>query len=155
MIRRAFLILIGLLGACPVVGADPGGPVHFTARTAKSGLWSAAATWEKQRLPKAGDFVQIRPGHAVTYDVHSDQALRMLHVAGTLTFARDRDTRLDVGLIKVQPGEEATEGAVFCDYCPVDPKMPMPALVIGTLDHPIPANVTATVRLAYFQGTDK
>ena len=46
-------------------------------------------------------------------------------MSGTLTFSRERSTLLVVGLIKVQPGEEATEDGFFCDYCPVDPKMPM------------------------------
>lgn len=155
MKRRALLALIGLLGTCPALSAEPGGAVRFTARTVLSGPWSAAATWERQHIPQAGDFVQIRPGHAVTYDVYSDQALRMLHVAGKLTFSRDHNTRLDIGLIKVQPGEQATEDAFLCDHCPVDPKLPMPALELGTTENPIPANVTATIRLAYFEGTDK
>src|SRR5262245_53673788 len=69
-------------------------------RSAKSGRWSDVATWEGGKVPPAGARVQIRPGHAVTYDLNSDQAIRTIHIAGTLSFARDKTTRLDVGLIK-------------------------------------------------------
>src|SRR5207249_1716448 len=98
-----------------------------------------------------GDRVQIRAGDTVTYDVVSAGPLRMVHVAGTLTFARDRSTRLDVGLLKVQPGEEVTEDGFACDAHPEPassrPLFPTPALEIGTAEKPIPAHVTATVRL--------
>jgi hypothetical protein len=144
----AVLLWTGL--ACAVQGAG----VDFTVRSTRSGNWSDPATWAPRRVPRAGDLVQVRPGHRVSYDVASDQAIRMLHVAGALTFARDRSTRLDVGLIKVQPGEEATEDGFLCDHCPVDPKMSTPALEIGTPHDPIPVGVTATIRLVYFEGTD-
>src|SRR5688572_13547335 len=54
-------------------------------RSAASGLWSAPATWDGGKLPSAGMKVQIREGHTVTYDVQSDQVIRSLHIAGTLT----------------------------------------------------------------------
>ncbi len=56
-------------------------------RSAASGPWSAAATWEGGQAPKAGARVQIRAGHEVVYDVSSDQVIRSIHVAGTLRFA--------------------------------------------------------------------
>jgi hypothetical protein len=40
-------------------------------RTAKSGPWSKAGTWEGGKAPAAGARVQIRTGHAVVYDVSS------------------------------------------------------------------------------------
>ena len=83
--------------------------VTFTTRTAKSGNWSDAATWENGKAPKVGDIVQVRTGHKVIYDVNSDVALRMVHVAGTLSFSREKSTRLDVGLLKVQAGEVCGE----------------------------------------------
>src|SRR5262245_44051150 len=101
----AFLLLMAL--SVPGHSADK--PAAGLSRSARSGLWSAPATWEGGKLPAAGAKVQIRPGHLVVYDVKSDQAIRSVHVAGTLSFARDRDTRLDVGLIKVQPGDDAGE----------------------------------------------
>src|SRR5262245_32115235 len=103
----------GLLGFALVVCGLPlpaqAAGVQFTVRSAQSGKWSDPATWTPKRVPATGDLVQVRPGHRVTYDVASDQAIRMVHVTGTLTFTREHSTRLIVGLIKVQPGEEATE----------------------------------------------
>lgn len=70
------------------VGLCAAEPVVFQARTSQSGKWSDAQTWAGGRQPQAGDFVQVRAGHVVTYDVASPAALRMLHVAGKLTFSR-------------------------------------------------------------------
>src|SRR6202030_1640438 len=83
-------------------------------RSAQSGPWSAPQTWGGG-IPGAGARVQVRTGHTVTYDVSSDQAIRLIHVAGTLRFAPDRDTRLDVGLIKIQAGDDASENGFDCD----------------------------------------
>src|SRR6516225_8053034 len=76
-------------------------PAARLIRSAGSGAWSNATTWEGGQVPSAGARVQIRAGHAITYDVISTEAIRFLHIAGQLTFAHDRDTRLDVGLIKI------------------------------------------------------
>jgi hypothetical protein len=135
--------------------------VRFDVRSARSGTWSDAATWENGRLPGAGDFVQIRPGHAVIYDVNSDKAIRMLHIGGMMTFVRDKDTRLDVGLLKIQPGEMPTDDGADCGApnmvhaTPPQPGALPAALEIGTSDKPIPPGVTATIRLLYFPGTNK
>jgi hypothetical protein len=155
-----FAGLLALLSVLALAAASraqaPG--VTFTVRTVRSGRWSDPSIWAEKRLPGAGDFVQVRAGHTVTYDASSDQPIRMVHVAGTLTFARDRSTRLAVGLLKVQPGDEATEDGFACDAhsAPVaDPHAPRPALEVGTPEAPIPAGVTATIRLAHFPGTDR
>jgi hypothetical protein len=93
----------------------------------------------------------------VLYDVNSDQPIRSIHIAGTLTFARDRDTRLDVGLIKIQTGEDTTEEGFDCDvHAPdLDPGMPKPALEVGKPGQPMDAKHTALIRLVYFSGMDK
>ena len=83
-------------------------------KSAKSGAWSAPATWEGGKVPGAGARVQIAPGHTVVYDVKSEQAIRFIHVGGILRFAYDKDTRLDVGLIKIQPGNDASEHGFDC-----------------------------------------
>ncbi len=125
-------------------------------RSAKSGAWSDGATWEGGKVPGAGSRVQVRAGHAVVYDQVSDQAIRLLHVAGKLSFARDRDTRLDVGLIKVQAGENATEDGFECDARPSEtPQAERPTLEVGLPNDPIPAGKTALIRLVYFEGMDK
>src|SRR5262249_27854303 len=103
-------LTIGLL-AVPLWAAEPPGNEKAPplVRSARSGPWSAPATWEGGKVPAAGSKVQVRAGHTVTYDLKSEQVIRSVHVAGTLTFARDKDTRLDVGLLRIQPGEDATE----------------------------------------------
>src|ERR1051325_3430082 len=161
-----FAIRLTLLLLLAAISARAAAPlVQFDARSARSGKWSDPNTWIGKRAPRAGDNVQVRAGHMVTYDVNSDEAVRVLHVAGTLTFARDKSTRLNVGLLKVQPGEECSEDGFNCHE--VDVATPLDdsrrarsdapyraALEIGTRENPILANVTATIRLTYFDGMD-
>jgi hypothetical protein len=136
--------------------ANPAG-LPALVRSARSGPWSAPSTWEGGHIPAPGARVQIRPGHTVRYDVNADQALRSIHLAGTLTFARDRDTRLDVGLLKIQPGADASENGFDCDaHLPaLAPGQPRPTLEVGTAQQPIDARHTARIRLVYFEGMDK
>jgi hypothetical protein len=131
------------------------GPI--TIRSARSGNWSALSTWEGGSAPQAGARVVVRTGHTVTYDVSSDQAIRFIHVAGTLAFATDRSTRLDVGLIRIQPGEGAGENGFDCDFhrAEIDPSLPGAALRIGTPDQPVNADAVATIRLVAFDGMDR
>src|SRR5262249_4478754 len=77
-------------------------------------------------------------------------------VAGILSFARGKTTRLDVGLIKIQAGEEASEDGFDCDahVGKPDTKAPRPALEVGAPDGPIDAKHTATIRLVYFAAHD-
>jgi hypothetical protein len=148
---KASLALAALL-----VGTNVGNAADLV-RSARGGPWSAAATWEGGKLPGAGARVQVRAGHTVTYDVQSATVIRSIHVAGTLTFARHRDTRLDVGLIKIQPGDDASENGFDCDahLAPVAPGKPRPALEVGTPDRPIPAGRTALIRLVHVEGLDR
>ena len=75
----------------------------------------------------------------------------MVHVLGTLTFSRDRDTRLDVGLLKIG-GDGSEDGAAICPHSQTGSR---PVLEIGTQDKPMPANRKATIRLTPFEGFDK
>jgi hypothetical protein len=142
-----------LLAFTAAASADPPPLI----RSVRSGPWSAADTWEGGQAPAAGARVQIRAGHAVVYDLDSDRVIRSVHVAGTLTFAPDRDTRLDVGLLKIQPGDDASEEGFDCDAHVPDlaPDAPRPALEVGAPGRPIDAQHTATIRLVYFDGMDK
>lgn len=126
-------------------------------RSAKSGPWSEAGTWEGGKVPAEGQKVQVRQGHSVVYDVKSDQVIRSIHVGGTLRFAADKDTRLVTGLIKIQPGDDASENGFDCDAHAVDlePGQLRPALEVGTPEKPIGAAHTALIRLAYVEGMDK
>ena len=133
--------------------------VQFNVTSAQSGKWSDAGTWVNKRVPQSGDNVQIRSGHAVMYDVDSEDAVRVLHVAGTLRFSRDKSARLNVGLLKVSPGAECSEDGFNCHEMgdvalTGDAKTANAALEIGTRDHPIPPGITATIRLVYFDGMD-
>jgi hypothetical protein len=123
-------------------------------RSAKSGLWSDAATWQTGKIPPAGSRVQVRAGHTVTYDLASDRAIRAIHVAGTLRFSCDKTTRLDVGLIKIQAGDKATEDSFDCDAHVMESKGPRPALEVGLPNAPIAAGHRATIRLVHFAGQD-
>jgi hypothetical protein len=153
----AIVVSLAILWLVPETissGQDANGKII---RSARNGNWSAGATWEGGKVPPAGSRVQIRTGHRVVYDVKSDRAIRSLHVAGTLTFAPDRDTRLDVGLIKIQPGDNASEQGFDCDaHVPeLKPGQDRPALLVGTPGRPIEAKHTALIRLVYFQSMDK
>jgi uncharacterized protein (TIGR03067 family) len=156
--KKGVLIALGLVlaGRDAAPGAVPSDPVQGLIRSARSGPWSAPDTWEGGTVPGAGARVQVRAGHTVTYDLSSDRVLRSLHVAGTLTFARDRDTRMDVGLIKIQPGADASEDGFNCDahLGAPDPRTPRPALEVGTAQDPIPPGHTALIRLAAIDGLD-
>lgn len=128
------------------------GAANDLARSAKDGPWSEPATWEGGALPQAGGRVQIRAGHRVVYDIATEAPFRLVHVAGTLSFAKDRDTRLDVGLLKVHGGDHATEDGFECDARPGPAAAgPMPTLEVG----PIPAGRKALIRLHHFEGMDK
>ena len=148
--------LLSILFAAGAHGADA--PLVPTlVRSARNGPWSAQATWEGGKVPGAGARVLIRSGHAVVYDLDSDQAFRVVQIAGSLRFAPDRDTRLEVGLLKIQSGEEVSEDGFDCDaHIPApNVSLPIPTLEIGTPDHPVEANHTALVRLVYFEGMNK
>lgn len=128
-------------------------------RSAKSGAWSAKETWDLGRLPKTGDRVVIRKGHEVRYDVSSEDVIRLVQIAGTLEFARDRSTRLDAGLITMVRSEVPSEDGFDCHapMADMDTKTdsPRPALLVGRPGFPIAPEHTATIRLHYVEGMDK
>jgi G8 domain len=145
--------MFGVFACVGLAAAAP--PTTDWVRTAKSGPWSDAATWEGGAVPGAGARVLIRPGHAVVYDMNSDRPIRSICIGGRLSFAPERDTRLDVGLIKVQPGDMPSEDGFDCDaHLPaIAADVPKPALEVGTPDRPITANVL--IRLVPLEGLDE
>lgn len=130
------------------------GPVIHSAG---NGAWSSPKTWEGGQVPASGSSVQIRPGDHVIYDVNSTEPIRSIHVAGILSFAPDRDTQMDVGMLLVRPGtdEVTSTDAVGLPAHVHDPDVPQPVLEIGTPDHPIDAAHHALIRLTYIEGMDK
>jgi hypothetical protein len=124
-------------------------------RSAKSGPWEAAGTWDGGKVPAAGDVVLIRTGHRVVYGSKEEKPFRSIHVSGTLAFDPDRDTVLPVCLLKVQPGDSTLEEGFDCDAhveMAKDGEV-KPALEVGTQDTPI--RKSAVIRLHFIEGMNK
>jgi len=155
------VILLSWLGSAPAQAADE----PTVIRSARSGPWSAFGTWEGGKVPAAGNKVYIAAGHKVVYDAKSDQVIRSIHIDGTLTFAHDRDTRLDVGLIRIQANNSTDEEGFDCTGHFADPvpgKDPsgrsrdrLATLEVGTPLQSIDAKHTAWIRLVYVAGMNK
>jgi hypothetical protein len=153
----------GFLVAPSLAEHEHGQTVLFSIRSVKDGKWSEAATWQPARVPAAGDRVLVSAGTTIEYDVARQDVMRLIQVVGTLSFARDRDTELNVALLKVQNSETCSESGFACDFAhrakggePTDaPQGGMPALLVGTPDKPIPAGRTARIRLHYLEGMNK
>ncbi len=155
------LLLVGLTLSDIGLRADtskksPADSLPPVIRSAGSGLWSAGATWEGGKVPAAGARVLIRTGHRIVYDVNSAATIRGINIAGTLSFAPDKDTRLDVGMNKIEDSENYSEEGFDCDVhlAYPDPGKPRAALEVGTPDRPIDADRKATIRLTYIAGMD-
>lgn len=145
-------LLSTLLLVSPLFAAEPS-----IIRSARNGPWSSPESWAGGKVPTDRARVQIRAGHTITYDVKSNQTIRMVHVAGTLTFAHNRDTQLNVGLIRIQTGEECSEHGFDCDAHvePAPADKAKPALEVGTAVRPIDAKHSAHIRLVYIPGMNK
>lgn len=143
------LALAAVLFASPLFAAEP------VVMSAKSGLWSAPDSWEGKTVPAAGSRVLIRAGHRITYDVKSTAVIRGINIAGTLAFDPDKDTELNVGLIKIQPGDEYSEDGFDCDHHAIEESKPSakPELLVGTPEKPIAK--TARIRLHFVDGMNK
>ena len=141
LLNRVFTprLLIAVTAFCMASFARADDPPII--RSQESGVWSSAKTWDAGRLPKAGDRVVIRSGNHMTYDLDSKEVIRLVQIAGTLEFARDRNTRLEAGLITVRASEEPNEQGFDCHLSPepIAPGRPRPTLLVGTPDEPIPA----------------
>ena len=167
LLNRVAVVICLLSGWTTLEAADQPkaarAAISFTIRSVANGRWSQAKTWQPARVPKAGDRVLVARGTRVIYDVASTAVIRMVQVAGTLEFARDRKTELNVGLLKVQNSQVCSESGFACDFHGTNdagephaaPKGPRPALLIGTPESPIPAGHTARVRLHFLEGMDR
>ncbi len=137
--------------------------VEFTIRSVADGQWSDAKIWKPARVPGQGDRVLVSRKTRVVYDANSKDVIRLLQVVGTLSFARDRDTSLNVAVLKVQNSATCSEHGFACDFEGVnfagEPQGPrvgsMPTLEVGTPEAPIPAEHTARIRLHYLKGLDR
>ena len=139
------------------------GILKFDLKSVQDGPWSSPDTWEPKRAPARGDRVMVSRGTRVLYDVASDEVIRLIQVIGTLSFAKDRDTLLNVGILKVQNSDACSESGFACDFLDVNelgkpkarPDGAIPALEVGTLTEPIPAEFTARIRLHFLDGMDR
>ena len=123
----------------------------------QSGAWSAASTWKGGKIPSNGDRVHVKREHAVVYDVKSEAGLRAVYVAGALRFANDRNTQLNVGVLKVEAGQTPTEEGFDCDahLLTPEPGATRAILEVGSASKPIDPKFTALIRLLPFADQDK
>lgn len=100
---------------------------HPTISSKQGGMWSDPATWDKGRIPIAGDVVKIKENHSVGYASVSDVAIKGLGIDGALVFSTSDNTRLRAGTTLVgRTGE----------------------LSIGSLEIPVQAGVKAELVIA-------
>lgn len=121
-------------------------------RSVSSGDWSAASTWGSGHVPTNGDVVYIATGHQVRYDVDSSAVIRSIHLDGTLQFAFDKTTQLNVGLIRIGAGGSTAEEGFDCDAHAGGQNAA--ALLVGTPDQPVLAEHSVTIRLHHLHGLD-
>jgi hypothetical protein len=154
-----FLRLSAVLAAAVPLFGGCASRQGFDIRSANSGPWSDVSTWRPQREPRAGDRVLIQPAHRVTYDVQGKDVIRSIAVAGTLAFAPDRNTELNVGVVTVYgAGQEIVADDVGVTEAHDHHEPPAEgggALEVGTPERPIPAPYTARIRLHYLEGMNK
>jgi len=102
----------------------------------------------------------VAPGHKVIYDVVSTAVIRSLHLDGTLQFAPDCDTRLEVGLIRVGAGGTTDEQGFDCTAGPDSTSHHAShqsnalraELLVGLPEHSIEAAQPVMIRLHYIDG---
>jgi hypothetical protein len=142
---------------------DPHKHLQFAIHSVASGNWSEAKTWQPPRVPRNGDRVLISRGTRVVYDAKKADVIRLVQVMGILSFARDCDTELNVGILKVQNSDKCREDGFACDFLHLNKaglptgqeQNALPTLEIGTAENPIPAQFTARVRLHYLDGMNR
>jgi hypothetical protein len=165
---RILACILALVALARTLHSEPAAPatpaaLSFDLKSIRNGAWSDPKTWEPARVPAGGERILVSAQTRVDYDVASEKVIRLIQVAGELRFARDRNTTLNVGLLKVQNSERCSESGFRCDLHAVNedgepnaaPSTVMPALEVGTLAEPIPAEFTARIRLHFLDGMNK
>ncbi len=157
-IASAACCVASILCVSPALGQpDHEEHISFSHQSVRSGKWSEAATWNPARVPGQGDRVLVSRGTTVEYDVKQQAVMRLLQIVGTLDFARDRDTELNVGILTIQHTDECSEHGFACEFegtmeGPTTSSEVWPSLIVGTPEQPIPAEFSARIRLHFFEG---
>lgn len=134
----------------PASGPPPAGLIS----SVKSGAWTDPAVWSSGSVPSAGADVRVSATHELTYDAQTSPGVHTLLINGVLRFARDRNTVLDVGLIVVSAQGDFDVARSACADHGNHNLGAGPALEVGTRDAPIPAGVTAKIRLLAYADLD-
>lgn len=117
-----------------------------------SGDWNNPAIWSNG-VPTSNSDVIIRSGHVVKYNLNNGPAIHTILINGKLAFAQDRDTTLEVGVIVVHPNENYDVSTACTNHGSHHGVLnPLPELEVGSESRPIPAGVTARIRLKAFSG---
>ncbi|HAH44030.1 G8 domain-containing protein [Gimesia sp.] len=162
-----FHFVIGL--ACLITGSSSlaahDHAEHQVIRSAQNGLWSSPETWESGKVPGAGAQVLVQRDHQIVYDLDSKEVIRGIQISGKLTFASDRNTRLEVGLIRIEQLDHYCEDGFDCQMVvesdaentgeKLSAAKRLPTLEVGQPDSPLPAKYTALIRLHYIEGMNK
>lgn len=131
---------------------------HYDIVSMQDGDWSDETTWMPARLPGQGDRVFIKPGTTVTYDRVDSAVFPAIRVSGRLVFARDRDTELHVGDLRVQPGLTPEAGVDdIDDHDHGHDQRHQGAegvLEIGTAADPVPREFSARIVLHHVEGAN-
>jgi len=125
-------------------------------RSVQSGNWSDPQVWNLNSIPGFGDNVLVDSGHVVLYDHHSNDAVRLVHIRGKLEFSRSVNTKLVAGMIILNTGENVNINA-NCSRAHHGPTWydgSRPTMEVGTMDYPIPSNITSLIELKYFNDMD-
>lgn len=170
LFRHINLLILLMMSMCfaerAAADASGSGRKHleskrYTIVSINSGQWSDAENWLPARVPGKHDKVLIQHNTTLEYDSQSKAVIHTLHVAGTLNFATDRTTELNVGLLIIKPMHKAdhedqadVHDVDKHDHHHVAQKITA-ALNVGTAEQPIPAKHTAKIRLHYLEGMNK
>ncbi len=99
-------------------------PSEATHVAVNDGKWTDASTWSTGSVPGDGALVYVPADVAVVYDADSAAELEMVRVDGTLSWSTTQDTSMSVETILTSHGSH---------------------LEIGTMDDPIPTDVSAEI----------
>ena len=96
--ERSLSLVLSLIILMTAAGAAE--PLRFDLKSVRNGACSEASTWQPARVPQEGDRVLVSRQTRILYDADNSARIRLLQVAGALSFARDRNTSLNVGVLK-------------------------------------------------------